>query len=341
VRALIDDELINHYIFGLDESPSMKPHARTLVQVFDGLIADLASQAKEFGQETRVTIYAFNSAGTERCIVFDRDVATIPSIAGRYGPDRGFTAAVDCTHLMLDDLSLIPAKYGDRAVALWMLTDGGDNDSSKSPDLLRQRFAQLPGNVSVGAYVPHEQARRFTVDRCGYPADAVKIWNPAGANAVEQVGREMSSTSRSFMQARAEAKRSGVQFTGRSLFGLADVQSVLVPLTTGSFTTYPVPHDADIAPYVRLRHGHYPVGKVYYQPTKTVVVQDGKDAIIRGTDGHYYAGSLEDSRALLGLPRGTARLDPSHLQTGGCAVFIKSTSHNRVLKAGTEIVVLR
>lgn len=72
-----------------------------------------------------------------------------------------------------------------------------------------------------------------------------------------------------------------------------------------------------------------------------MLVQDHKNAIIQGTDVTYYSGPLKDARELLGLPRMSAKLGPRDLQTGGCKVFIQSTSYNRKLLAGTTAVVLR
>jgi hypothetical protein len=348
MRALLDDHIINDFFFVIDESSSMRRHTSTVVRVFDGLIADLAAQSKEFGQETRVSIYAVGSHGTERCILWDRDVSGIPSIKGRYEPD-GLTAVADCTHLVLDDLSLIPQKYCNRAVAITVVTDGQENDSRRGggPDSsahqLRGRIATLPGNVALGVYVPDRNGANYAEIKCGYPADAIKIWNPAGANAIEQLGREMADTARSYMQARATARSTGQTFTGRSLFGFsaADVQATLTPITPGAYGVYDVTRDTQIDLFIeQATRRPYQKGRVYYQLTKPVSVQDYKDVLIE-TGGQVYSGPLDKARALLGLPGHAVKVSPRDLETGGCTVFIQSTSYNRKLLAGTRVVVLR
>jgi hypothetical protein len=336
MRALLDDHVINDFFFLIDESSSMRTHTQTVVRVFDGLIADLAKQAKEFGQETRVSIYAFNSAGTERCIVWDRDVAGIPSIAGRYQP-TGYTAAVDCTHLALDDLTLIPQKYGDRAVGIWLLTDGQENDSRRSVAELRRRFEQRADNIAIGAYVPDQRGKAFARDKCGYPEDAIKLWNPTGHNAVEQLGREMAGDARSFMQARATAQRSGVRFTGRSLFGLADfsaadVQSQLTPLTSGSYYTVNVTERSRIDAYAGL-------GKGFYELVKTETIQGYKQVAVQLSDGKVYGGPA--ARQLIGLPDHEIKVNPRGSQYSDRKIFVQSTAPNRVLPAGTTLLVMR
>jgi len=341
MRELLDSHIVNHVVIKIDESSSMTHLQRAVEQVFDGLVADLAEQSRTRDQETRVTVYAFSDGGTERCIVWDCDVLRIPSIKGRYSP-RGLTALVDCEVLALDDMDLISQRYGDHAFICYTISDGGENDSRNSAETLRRRFLTLPENVTAGIFVPDQRCAQYARVKVGYPEGSIQIWNPNGHNAIEQVARQMRETNQAFFTGRASGVRSARSgmFTPGS-FSAADVKARLVPLTTGSFVTYNVAADEDIASFTRLVHGHYPVGKVYYELTRTVLVQDHKDAIIRGTDGQYYSGPVQETRELLGLPGMATRLNPSDLQTGGCKVFIKSTSHNRKLLGGTQVVVLR
>jgi hypothetical protein len=341
MRELLDSHLVNHVVVKIDESSSMTHLQRAVEQVFDGLVADLAQQSRDRDQETRVTVYAFSDGGTERCIVWDCDVLRIPSIRGRYSP-HGLTALVDCEVLALDDMDLISQRYGDHAFICYTISDGGENDSRNSADVLRRRFLALPGNVTAGIFVPDQRCARYAREKVGYPEGSIQIWNPNGHNAIEQVAQQIRETNSSFFTGRSQGVRSARSgmFTPGS-FSAADVKARLVPLTPGSFVTYEVACDYEIAPFTRLVHGSYPVGRVYYELTKTVLVQDHKDAIIQGTDGKFYSGPIQETRELLGLPHMAARLNPRDLQTGGCRVFIKSTSHNRKLLAGTQVVVLR
>ena len=82
--------IINHFILLVDESLSMRHLRETTIRVFDGFIARLAARSRENGQETRVTVYFFNSHGTERCVIYDMDVLRVPSLAGMYDP-QGIT----------------------------------------------------------------------------------------------------------------------------------------------------------------------------------------------------------------------------------------------------------
>lgn len=75
---------------------------RELVKVADAQIAYLAQRSKELDQETRITVYTFNN--TVQCVVYDKDVLRLPSIAEFYQP-RGMTALIDATLKSQDDLS--------------------------------------------------------------------------------------------------------------------------------------------------------------------------------------------------------------------------------------------
>jgi hypothetical protein len=341
MRALLDSHKVNHVSLKIDESSSMRPYRSAVEQVVDGLVRDLAAQSEEFGQETRISVYAFGSAGTERCIVWDCDVLRFPSIAGRYEPG-GMTALVDCEHLALDDMELIPQKYGDHAMIGYTVSDGGENDSRRSASSLRLRLGSLPANVSAGIFVPDQACKRYAVTQCGYPEGSVQIWNPSGRGAIQDLGTSIRKTNRSFFEGRSQGVRAarGGLFTPGS-FSVADVQARLTPITRGAYGLYEVPQDSRIDLFVEeVTRRPYPKGRVYYQLTRPVTIQDYKDVLVQA-EGDLYSGTLPEARSLLGLPDHAVKVSPRDLSTSGCKVFVQSTSYNRKLIGGTEVVVLR
>jgi len=74
--------LINHVVFVLDASSSMRKIAADLVKVVDGQVARLARRSQQVDQETRVTIYTF--ADTAQWHVYEKDVLRLPSIKDLY-----------------------------------------------------------------------------------------------------------------------------------------------------------------------------------------------------------------------------------------------------------------
>lgn len=178
--------------------------------------------------------------------------------------------------------------------------------------------------------------------RCGFPEGSVEIWDPHGRNAVQGVGDKIRETNRSFFEGRSQGVRAarGGLFTPGA-FTAADVQAQLTPITPGAYGVYDVDHDEQIDLFIgQVTRRPYQKGRAYYQLTKPVNVQDYKDVLIEA-NGQVYSGPLSKARALLGLPDHSEKLSPRDLQTGGCTVFIQSTSYNRKLLAGTRVVVLR
>jgi hypothetical protein len=130
------ENIINHIVLVLDASLSMDSVSEQLVKVADNQIKYLAQRSKELDQETRITVYTFNTTGYYsgfnkqriECLIYDKDVLRVPSIASLYKAD-GATPLIDATILALDDLAMTPEKYGDHSFLVYVLTDGQENAS--------------------------------------------------------------------------------------------------------------------------------------------------------------------------------------------------------------------
>jgi hypothetical protein len=344
--------IINHFVLVVDESYSMKHLKDTTVRVFDGFISRHAAKSKAKEQETRVTVYFFNSYGTERCVIWDMDVLRVPSLAGMYHPD-GNTALLRTFLLAVRDLREIPQKYGDHSIAVFGFTDGQENDSarprthaaqSKVIAELHQAIVSAPDNETYGLFVPDQEgvhdAKSF-----GFPAGNISVWNPNSAEGIEDVGRLLDDVTEGYMEGRARGVRG---YSARSAGGLfkisevspADVNSSLTPLTEGSYTFHDVPADQRIDEFVLLATKRpYQVGRAYYQLSKAETIQPQKQIAIETGDGVF---SGPEARTLLGLP-------DHHIKAGfrsgdlaaGLTVFVQSTSYNRNLKAGTRLLLMR
>jgi hypothetical protein len=328
--------IVNEFGLVIDESYSMTMHARTVVQVVDGLVKHLAQTSKDMEQETRISVYAFNSRGTDRCLVWDTDVLRVPSIDGKYSPG-GNTALVDCTCLAIDDLRMIPVKYGERSFWVDAITDGQENNS-RQPERLKAILHCLPEEWTVTAHVPDNRGRDFAI-RNGFHPDNVQLWDTSGS--FEQVGQSLRDSADRFMAGRAQGVRgysSGGLFRVRDV-SARDVTSRLVPLTAGSYQLFHVPADIPISVFVQAQTGRpYAPGKSYYQFTKTETIQGYKQVAFQlGSD--VYMGTMDQARQMLGLPEYSVRARPG--QADGKVIFVQSTSHNRKLIAGTQLLVLR
>lgn len=352
--------IINHFILIVDESWSMNHLRSAVVRVFDQFIARLAASSQENDQETRITVYFFNSYGTQKCIIYDKDVLRVPSLEGLYRPD-GNTALIQTFQVAMRDLREIPTKYGDHSFVVFGWTDGDENDSYFPRTHANQErvigewsraLATAPDNETYGLFVP-DQKGVTRAERFGFPRSNVSVWDSTSVQGIEEAALFMGDIADSYMAARAQgvrgfsARSGGGLFTMRS-FTASDVQHELTPMTPGSYYFLDVTEADCGGPrgkigieklFLSRGRGPYPKGKCYYQFTDTAVIQSYKHVAIE-SGGHVYSGTLDQVRGFVGLPAG-AEIKVRPEPKPGMTVFIQSTSHNRNLFPRTRLLVFR
>jgi hypothetical protein len=328
------DNIINHYVVVIDESWSMYHLKASVVKVVDNLTKHLAETSKDLNQETRLSVYAFNSAGTERCLVWDIDVLRMPSIAGMYEPD-GRTALVDCTILAINDLKAVPTKYGDHSYVLYVITDGQENDS-RQRYTFHQHVDSLQDNWTLAVFVP-DQTGVTRAKTWGFPADNIKIWDTTSVKGLEDVGAVIRSTSTKLMQDR----KKGIRGT-KSLFKLQTVSTDQIKAKLDALPAFEyhlgvIPTDYRSDSYVNDFLGRpWVKGQVFYQLTKQEKVQHYKQIAIL-SDGRVYVGQA--ARTMLGLPPNEdVEVVPDNW--GHYKIFVQSTAPNRKLLRGTQVLVM-
>jgi hypothetical protein len=331
-----DVAYINHVILVLDASISMSPHRQALIDVADGNIKYLARRSQELNQETRVSIYSFNTR--VECLVYDRDVLRLPSIASLYRVG-GNTALIDATLQSLGELSQTATLYGDHAFLAFVLTDGEENSSRNRPDALQRHLGGLPVNWTVAVLVP-DQRGVFEAKGFGFPPDNIAIWDTSSAAGVVEVGETIKRATESFMEGRSRGVRGtrSLFSTGVDAVNVASVHAALSPLRPKDYTVLPVSWESPIKEFVESRGlAPYKPGSAFYQLNKTETIQPGKKVAVRHkTTGQVFSGP--DARDLIGLPDMHVRVKPDY--NPDFDVFVQSTSVNRKLVPGTDLLVL-
>lgn len=327
---------INHIVFVVDASGSMRGLETEVVKVFDAQIKHLAIRSKELDQETRVTVYLFNNA--VNCLIYDKDVLRLPSLKDYYQTNGG-TALIDGTVTALDDLALTPQKYGDHAFLTYVMTDGEENTSKFTQFDLSKKIKALADNWTLAVLVPNQtgvhEAKKF-----GFPANNVQIWNTT-VDGIEKAGETMKIATDNFMVARSKGLRST-----KNLFDLdvskltaTAVATNLNQLSADQYVLIPVHNDSVIKPLVESwTKVSYTKGSAYYQLTKPEKVQGYKQICIQDkVNGKVYSGV--NARQMLNLPAHEVKVNPaSH---GMFDIFVQSTSINRKLMKGTKLLVLK
>jgi hypothetical protein len=326
---------INHIALVLDASTSMRDNARELIKVADNQIAYLAQRSKDLDQETRVTVYTFSYKSDIRCLIYDKDVLRMPSIAGLYEAN-GMTALVDATLLAIDDLSLTPEKYGEHAFLLYVLTDGMENDSRNNANVLLRKIEDLPDHWTLAAFVP-DQTGVFEAKRFGFPKDNISVWDATSSKGISEAGEKIRQTTETFMQNRVKGIRGS-----KNLFTLATpstkaVAQKLDALHFGQYRLLDVDETGRIDEFVETTLKRpYRLGEAYYQLMKREEIQPQKEvAIFDPKTSKVYIG--REARHLLGLPDYHIKVTPTDHPY---EIFVQSTSVNRKLIEGTKLLIL-
>lgn len=360
------DYLINHVVFVLDASISMRPHVQALIKATDAQIKHLSQETGEdrLKQETRVAVYTFDDKA--QCIVPERDVHRLPSISEVYRIG-GSTALVDATTLALDDAALVCQKYGNHAFLIFVLTDGEENVSSPAnvaafPDRMRN----LPDNVTVACLVPSAAsnraayyARRDSVAeaaRWGFLRDNIAEWD---IRDVETASRTMATATTSYLQARATGLRATSNLFSMDATKVNDatVKQNLTRLSPDDYKLVPV--TAPKGEQAKGKHGmweikefaehsgwSYAAGETgYYQFVYIMGVKPSekvtpgkKIIIVEKSTGIAYSGP--EARTLLGLSHDkTDRIRKQHNEKYD--VYISSDSVNRHLPTGTNLLLFK
>lgn len=337
---------INHVALVLDGSTSMRHLSSTLIKVADDLVKHLARKSVELDQETRVTVYTF--ADETECVIFDKDVLRLPSIAELYQPN-GNTALRDATGLSIQDLRQTMAKYGDHAFLTYVLTDGEENRSYKTTQsMFTATLENLRDNETVAVLVPNDLGVRYARS-VGFPEGNIAKWE-VSAEGLEEAGTKITRSADSFMESRVLGIKStkGVFTTDLSAVNKSTVNSKkLTPLPRTDYVLLDVKNNADnyaIREWVEAQldeEGNprdYVIGKAFYQLTKTETVQTTKGVALQNIhSGRIYTG--QQARDVLNLPDQDARVRPA--SNDEYRIYIQSTSVNRKLVPGTKLLLLK
>lgn len=323
--------LINHVSLIVDKSASMDRHSRKVVEVFDRELEYLKKRSVELNQETRISIYLFDDRIEN--LTFDMDVMRFKSLAGYYQV-RGNTALIDAVLKSTADHQKLPELYGDHAFLQYVITDGQENASKARADTLQSLIKTLPDHWTNACLVPDASGAAYA-ERFGFNGGSISIWDTSAVGAIDNVGQQFSRTVDTYMVNRSK----GIRGT-KSLFTLdsaAITKSQLTELPSYAYDVFRVNQDQDIKAFVESwTKEKYRLGSAYFQPAKTITIQDHKDILVQDVkNGRVYEGN--NLRQLLGLPDTTAEVNPG--KHTDWRIFVQSTSVNRKLFKDTYVVV--
>lgn len=328
-------------VFIFDESDSMRPHVSALTSLFDSEIKFLAERSREFNQETRISVYLFSSRGTARCVLYDMDVLRVQEsyhLKDFYKP-RGMTALCDAAVLAVNDLKMLPTKYGQHSMWLLVFTDGYENDSTTANrSQIKPLLSSLGEEWTVSIFVPDQMGKKYAKDY-GFPHENVAIWDTSSVRGLEDVGHTVREAAKSYFTMRSTGARGTKSLFSLNTVSTDTIKSQLTPLKSGTYTVLQysgVRVTVQIRDFVESQlYIPYKVGHAYYELKKRETIQPQK-AIVVEHQGQYYSG--QPARDLLGLPDYDVKVDPDY--KAGYTIFVQSTSVNRNIIPGQRVLYL-
>jgi hypothetical protein len=350
---MIDQGLINHVAFVLDRSGSMQGREKQVIAVTDGLIKHLAIMSQQLGQETRASVYFFEN--NVDCVIFDKDVLRLPSIAQHYQVD-GRTALLDATKKSIEDLGRTAVMYGDHSFLIYVLTDGQENQSRTGPLELRNMISKLGPEWTLACLVPDAMGKTYA-QNFGFPSGNIAIWDINSATGVEEVGQTIKDSADQYMVMRSTGQTGTRRLfsTDPSAVNAATIKAAgLRPLDPSGYVLVPVTRPRrdrgqgvenkdkhlvwEISDFVKHATGNFTVGQVYYQLSKKERIQGNKSlAVLENSTSKVFTG--DSVRAMIGLPDGDKSVAPDF--NPEYTIFVQSTSTNRHLVVGTKVLVLK
>lgn len=353
---------INHIAVLLDASSSMRGQEANVIKAVDGYIKYLARKSVEMDQETRVSVYTFADSSNIQCVIFDKDVVRLPSIAGFYTV-YGNTALVDATLLGIRDLKLTCTKYGEHAFMVVAFTDGEENQSrekwtyfgTRRVPTLKLEVQGLPENWTVAAMVPGFNARQQAED-WGFPKGNIEAWDTMSDTGVEEAISTLTAATDDYMTMRTTGVSGTRKFfsTDATAVNAQTIQAAgLKPMATDKYVIVPVPVPPDSSPVSKklgekvweisafvksVNGGRYIAGDTFYELHKSERVGGNKRlAVLEKKTGKVFLG--DGVRALIGLSDQDQRVMPDFNKD--YTVFIQSTSENRHLRRHTNVIIFK
>ena len=268
---------INHVALVLDASSSMDDHTADVIKVADSQIQHLAKQSQIMDQETRVSVYTFSYKSDIQCLVYDKDVLRLPSIAGLYHP-YGMTALCSATTLAIKDLRLTPEKYGEHAFLIYVVTDGFENDSlgltSRGCRGLSQVFLTI--GRSPRSFPTRTQSISLSQSGSGMTTSRSGML-PLTTGSLKSGKSSASPPTRSCRTGSPVSV--GPEHFNLNPVSIKDIKA-LIPLTRGSYTVNKVPQDWQIDEFFAMvTKQPYIAGKTFYQLTKLEEIRSKQVAI--------------------------------------------------------------
>lgn len=334
----------NYIGISLDTSGSMRNIALDAGRDFNGTVESIKEGSAEYGIDTIVSVVhcgAGHRATVERVVTNSAVNAVKPIKDGAYIADGGATPLFQSIEELISIMENVPdVNDPEVSFVLQVITDGGENvynDAQIRKVVTKMTSLMRTDRWTFTFRVPRGETRQLT--QYGVPIGNIMEWDQT-TKGVQAATTATKAAFRGFYQARSLGATSTDKFyTDLSTTTLKEVKAALIDISN-QVDVYIVDaknDDVQIRDFVNAQGITYTVGCAFYELSKSETIQDYKQIAVRDKkSGAVYGGV--GARDLLGLPHhGAAKVAPGiH---GQYEIFIQSTSVNRKLKKGTNLMV--
>lgn len=320
-----------------DHSGSMSSLTRAAIQDYNGNIRAIQSAATDNDIDTIVSVVRCGIHGGVDREVVNSNVHRLKPLID-YRADGG-TPLFDSVGELIEILKAVPDANNPKVSFLVMaITDGEENQSSKWRKTLGSEIRRLQATDrwTFVFRVPRGYAR--ALEELGIPSGNIQEWDQT-EHGMRESSVHTQAAFTSYYSGRVAGLRSTDSFYTNPAQISKHVAAIRLDDISREVDFFDVRRGGEvIKPFVERKLGRgFTLGQAFYQLTKPEKeVQSYKTIAIRErTSGKVYAGIA--ARSLLGLPQqGTIKLSPG--DHGDWDVFIQSTSTNRNLVSGTEVL---
>jgi hypothetical protein len=339
--------LQTHIAFCIDESGSIAAAGitRPLVESYNQTVTDIRGSVLDEGQEASMTALAFGDRVLHHRILYTgQQVQTVRPLTVDDLNPTGMTPLFDSVFRAIKKLEELDDGKPDTSLVVSVITDGQENDS-RDPGV-KPTIELMNEKINTDRWtftflVPNRTEERFCQE-FGIPRGNVKGWDSKTARGTKEAGIVNSQAYATFFKQKSVVG-AGKTMSTRSFYSDTSDLTVRTARKELSEITKQVQFitaskETDIRNLIIDSGLQWIKGAAFYQLIKTEKrVQEYKMVALRvKTSGKVYCG--QQARDMLGIGNavGTVRLVPG--DHGKFDVFIQSTSINRKIPAGSEVM---
>lgn len=333
--------LKTHVGFCIDESGSVRGIIKPLVDSYNKNVDSIRESVLAEGQEASMTALAFGHATLKhRVLYYGQQVQVVEELKVTDLHPSGMTPLFDSLYRMIKKLEELDDKNPDTTFVISVITDGFEN-SSKDPGitsalkLMEEKICM--DRWTFAFLVPNGHARSFSM-KYGIPMGNIQEWDKnTKAGTEEAFIKNAAAFSGYFISKSRGVKSTKSFYSDVSDLTVRKARKALSEITNQVSFVCPRT-ECQIRNCIIDAGKEWIKGAAFYQLIKTEKrVHPYKLVALRvKTSGKVYCG--QDARDMLGIGQATdtVRLVPG--EHGKFDVFIQSTSVNRKILSGSEVM---